>query len=194
MARNNKAAPLNDSLDDVIDADEGQGGTASMPEGSVAPAFVTGKPLDITEPMVESPFKRHEPEPEPEEPFSTSAMERETEIDGARAAVVGMAIDRIDAALEPIDFAEMAASEIPSPMEISAIEPSVPQGELASEPITEHQEAVKELGIGGRIEVEADGFRVVTGSRPPVFGHGKTIDAALYDLKHPGQLEPTVKG
>lgn len=160
-----------DSLDPQLppDSEVFDGGMASIPEGSAVERGVDPEPEEMVESPAHDyalvPSSEYAEEPEPEQPF------------------------------------EMAASEIPAPMTIdlpadivamldtlgSSVMPDTPQGvAIDEEPeLTEHQEAVNELGVGGRIEIEVDGFRVVSGSRPPVFGHGKTIADALYAMKHP---------
>lgn len=63
----------------------------------------------------------------------------------------------------------------------------------ASSAKSELQEAQETLGIGGCIEVGPHDFRVkAVNAGNPRYGHGKTIEAAMYDLNHPGQLKPTV--
>lgn len=56
---------------------------------------------------------------------------------------------------------------------------------------SEHQKAVETLGVGGQIEVQANEFRVKSGGQNPRYGHGKTVDAAMDDLRNPGQLKIT---
>ncbi len=62
------------------------------------------------------------------------------------------------------------------------------------QPAFDVDQAVRNLGVGAKIQVEDNfSFRVQTGDRNPRYGHGKTIESAIYDLYHPGQLKPTME-
>lgn len=76
----------------------------------------------------------------------------------------------------------------PDVLEEPAPEPTVP---VEQEAETDHQRAVKLLGVGGLIEIKARGFRVksvITGQHAR-FGHGQTVEEAVEDLLNPKQLD-----